>query len=211
MLLKSMPLFTVKKIVAWVIPSFLLTVALIYARHWVDRFRYEGIDDLPDRKVMKDSILPAFAALGGKLLWVGARHYTKDYPALLEAEEAECFTIDIDPSVARYGHPLRHRTANLLDVGGLFPPETFNAVLCNGIFGFGVDDIESQAKALEAMERILKPEGWLLLGWNTDRSQDPFDSGLASKAFVRTPFPGLWQRLDVKGTSHVYDILRKRP
>ncbi|WP_235559298.1 hypothetical protein [Brevundimonas sp. Leaf168] len=43
------------------------------------------IRSLPDRRVMAENYVPALAADGGRILWVGCREYTLDDYALLEA------------------------------------------------------------------------------------------------------------------------------
>ena len=41
------------------------------------------IRDLPDRRVMAEDYIPALAAGGGRVLWIGTRAYTAaDYEAL---------------------------------------------------------------------------------------------------------------------------------
>ena len=41
------------------------------------------------------------------------------------------------------------------------------------MFGFGIDTVSVQRSACEAMAAVIKPGGWLLLGWNKDRITDP--------------------------------------
>ena len=38
--------------------------------------RSSDIRDLPDRRLMAEAYIPAFAAAGGRILWVGCRAYT---------------------------------------------------------------------------------------------------------------------------------------
>jgi SAM-dependent methyltransferase len=98
----------------------------------------------------------------------------------------------------------------VIEIDKLIPSETFDSVLCNGVFGFGVDTREAQVAALQAMRKILKPGGRLLLGWNTERVDDP-----ASLDFVRGAFAGddligrgaLWEIPEAK---YVYRFLRRR-
>lgn len=181
-----------------------------FLRRCTDLFLDPRIADMPDRKILVRDVLPAFGSLGGDQLWIGVRHYTKDYPAVLESGGATCWTIDIDPSVALYGHPARHSTLDLFEATAAFSSRMFDAVLCNGVFGFGVNSDEDQTRAFQVMASLIKPGGWLLLGWNTDRIQDPLSKGLPIPWFEPASLPGLWQRHDVACSSHVFDVLRRR-
>ena len=49
----------------------------------------------PDRIVLVDAYLPAFARAGGRILWVGCQAYTADYPARLEAGGGEVWTLEL--------------------------------------------------------------------------------------------------------------------
>ncbi len=161
---------------------------------------------LPDRKQLAETYLPAFAAEGGTMLWVGTRKYTADDYAVLERHGGEVWTTDIDPAAARWGRERRHRTGDVCDADALFGDLTFDAILCNGVFGYGVDDAAQQRRALIAMARILRPGGRLLLGWNTDKIEDPLEAGLPVPWFGPADFAGP-SRVRFPEVTHVYDNL----
>lgn len=163
----------------------------------------------PDRIPLLGQILPAFAKTGGRILWVGCRRYTASYPARLECEGAECWTLDIDPQAARFGRTGRHIVGDLRDAGALFDGKRFDAVLCNGVFGYGVDTREAQAAASRAMAAILEPGGLVLIGWNTDKIEDPHGSGVMDPSLEVTSALGLPERRRCAGTSHIYDLYSK--
>jgi SAM-dependent methyltransferase len=165
----------------------------------------------PDRTLLTDHYLPAFAAAGGRILWVGCRDYCAGYPEMLERQGAEAWTTEIDPRQAEWGRAGRHRVGDVCEADRLFADLTFDAVLCNGVLGWGVDASEDQGRALAAMAAILRPGGRLLLGWNTDRMADPVVGGLTAPAFASAPFGDLPARLEVAGTTHVYDLLIRAP
>ncbi len=165
---------------------------------------------LPDRKVMADSYIPALAADGGRVLWVGCREYTLDDYALLEAQGGEVWTTDIDPSAARWGREGRHRTGDVCEADRLFSDLTFDAVVCNGVLGYGVDSPAQQQRALKALAAILRPGGRLLLGWNTDKIADPVAAGLADADFQATPLGDQPTRVRFDAVTHVYDSLIRR-
>jgi SAM-dependent methyltransferase len=156
---------------------------------------------------LAEAYLPAFAAEGGVILWVGCRAYTADDYGVLEAGGARVWTTDIDPDAARWGQPDRHRTGDVCEADRLFQDVTFDAIICNGVLGYGADSVEQQAQALDAMARILKPGGRLLLGWNTDKIQDPVEAGLTRPWFAPAPFAGQAERVRFAEVTHVYDSL----
>jgi SAM-dependent methyltransferase len=164
----------------------------------------------PGRILLVNEILPAYAALGGRILWVGCRLYTMEYAALLERHGGQCWTTDIEITHARWGAAGRHLTWDLLHIDQLLAPGSFDIVLCNGVFGFGVDTREAQLAALRAMAAILKPGGRLLLGWNTDRVADPLTIDFVRSAFVADDPTGGGARIAVPEAAYVYDFLRRK-
>jgi SAM-dependent methyltransferase len=161
----------------------------------------------PDRRVLKREILPRIADRACDVLWIGCRAYTREYPRLLEAKGARCWSLDIDPTAARFGHPLRHIVGDLLHLEDHFGPGAFDAILCNGVLGFGVDSTDAQTRAFSQMALSLRRGGSLILGWNTNKISDPID--LFPPNFAPADLFGLGKRLAVVGCTHVYDFLEK--
>jgi SAM-dependent methyltransferase len=93
------------------------------------------------------------------------------------------------------------------EIDTLFLDITFDAVVCNGVLGYGVDAPEQQRRALGAMAAILRPDALLLLGWNTDKIDDPVGAGLAAPWFRTAPFAGQPERVRFDAVTHVYDSL----
>ena len=163
------------------------------------------IRTLPDRKVMADSYIPALAANGGRILWVGCREYTLDDYAALETQGGQVWTTDIDPAAARWGREGRHRTGDVCEADRMFSDQTFDAVVCNGVLGYGVDSPEQQQRALGALAAIVRPGGLLLLGWNTDKIDDPVEAGLTTPHFTPAPLGDRPARVRFDAVTHVYD------
>lgn len=168
------------------------------------------IRTLPDRKVMADSYIPAVAADGGRILWVGCREYTLDDYAALETQGGQVWTTDIDPAAARWGREGRHRTGDVCEADRLFSDQTFDAVVCNGVLGYGVDSPEQQQRALGALAAIVRPGGRLLLGWNTDKIDDPVEAGLTTPHFTPAPLGDRPARVRFDAVTHVYDSLIRK-
>ncbi len=165
------------------------------------------IHQFPDRRLLAETYLPAFGQAGGRILFVGCRRYTAGYYAVLERNGAEVWTTDIETKVARFGRKGRHRTGDICLADTLFAGMTFDAVLFNGILGYGVDSEGQQKQALEALSRILKPGGRLLVGWNTDKIKDPVETGVIAPWFTPAPFAGQPSRVRFDDATHVYDSL----
>lgn len=161
----------------------------------------------PDRLVLVDRYLPAFAKSGGRILWVGCQAYTADYPALLEAGGGEVWTLEFDPAAALWGREGRHHTGDLKMADQIFSDLTFDAILCNGVLGFGVNSPEDQQTALAAMAQLLRPGGVLLLGWNTDRIADPVAAGFTAAAYRPATLGDLPTRMTFPTVTHVFDLL----
>lgn len=165
----------------------------------------------PDRVVLVNKILPRLSEPGVTMLWVGCRPYTRRYPGMMERRGALCYTLEIDPTARRWGHPERHTVGDLKNVAALYRPEQFDVALVNGVFGWGLDSIEGQNKAIEGLARVLKPGGLLMLGWNTDRSGDPCELPAVSRFFTPSQRPGFERRIAFGAVTHVYDFLSRRP
>lgn len=163
------------------------------------------VASFPDRVLLTNSILPGVRTTARDILWIGCRAYTRSYYAILEETGAKCWTIDIDPDQAHFGHPMRHVTGDATRLEDHFAPDTFDAILCNGVFGWGVNSVEGQSRLVEQMARIIRPGGSMVLGWNTDKSPDPI--GLLPPHFEPADLFGLGKRVTFPPPhTHVYDF-----
>jgi hypothetical protein len=169
---------------------------------WLGEF---WIDRCPDRIYLKRELIPAVAGRGGKSLFVGCRRYTRHYPALFGVHGAECWTIDIDTTVARWGAPERHVIGDILDALDYWRASTFDTIVLNGVSGFGLNSVRDQEAALRVCRVLLKTDGLLILGWNTDRCDDP--SGLAAvrNHFRPSSLLGLARHQTFARSTHVFD------
>lgn len=177
-------------------------------RHAIDEWRNDRrIARSPDRAVLREKLCPALAGFG-PVLWVGCRRYTRSFYPLLEAGGHPCTTLEIDAEAARHGRRGRHVIGSLTEADSLLPEAAFAVIVCNGVFGWGVDSPEAQASALSAMATLLRPGGLLLLGWNLGTIDDPVP--LAERWFERATLPGIASHSAVPETTHRYELLRLR-
>jgi len=163
------------------------------------------IGRLPDRIYLERELIPAAALHGGKVLFIGCRQYTKHYPALFRLHGAECWAIDIDPTVARWGTPKRHVIGDIQDALDHWPPSTFDIIVLNGVFGFGLNGAREQDAALQIARLLLKADGRLILGWNTDRCSDPSGLPTLRRYFRPSCLPTLTRRQTFGKSTHVFD------
>jgi SAM-dependent methyltransferase len=167
----------------------------------------------PDRSYLRRLILPALARDPlRRVLFVGVRAYTRRYgEEFRRLAGGGFFTIDSDPGAARWGEPGRHASGDVRRLDTHYPAGSFDAVVMNGVFGWGVDDRPDMDRAIEAIHAVLAPGGLLLVGWNTDRSHDPDTLDAVARLFAPTAVHGLPARHRVPGVTHVFAWYRRRP
>ena len=157
-----------------------------------------------DRRYLDRELIPAVGRRGGRALFIGCRKYTKHYPALLAAHGVECWTIDMDPFAARWGAPKRHVIGDIQDALDHWNPSSFDTIILNGVFGFGLNSVQNQNAALRACRLLLTEGGCLILGWNTDRCIDPSELSNLRNHFQPSSLPGLAERQTFANSTHVY-------
>lgn len=120
----------------------------------------------PDREVLERRILPWLASEPSlqRVLFVGCDWYTRHYARRFAGKQY--WTIEMDPARARYGAPGRHVVGPLQDLRAHFAPASLDAIVCNGVLGWGLDDREQAEVAFEACVECLAPGGVLVLGVN---------------------------------------------
>lgn len=167
-----------------------------------------------DRTCFEQRILKPFAADPAlrSVLFVGCDYYTWHYARWFR--DKEFWTIEIDPSLARYGAP-RHVIASLSAVERHFAPESFDLILCNGVFGWGLDKREDVETAFEQCRTRLRPGGILLIGWNDvpHRTPFPLKECRALSRFRPYVFPPLGAAEHQTGSKnrHTFSFFRKPP
>jgi len=174
------------------------------------RADYETKHRLPSRKYLEMELLPWLCKSRRSVLFVGAGAYTYPYYHAFEASRLRFVTIDLSPAAQVWG-AREHYVGSILDVEKLIPPPKFDSVVCNGVFGFGVEGIGEMNRALNLFAELLHPEGVLLLGWNKDVVEDPLaleQAGCLFETNTALPFP---PRKAFSGETHVYDVLALRP
>jgi len=128
----------------------------------------------PDRDTLEQVILPAYAArLDIKtVLFVGCAWYTGHYERMLPGRVY--WTIDPDPWKKRFG-ARRHIVAGLESIDAHIAPASLDLIICNGVFGWGLDDRAACERAFDGCFTALRPAGELIIGWNDVLEHRPLD------------------------------------
>jgi hypothetical protein len=155
---------------------------------------------------MVDVILPSLASKAPvKVLFIGCRIYTKPYESYFP--DSEYWTLEIDPKQARWGAKL-HKIGDVRLVDSIFGHGIFDQVIFNGVLGFGVNTDGEQNQTFEALRRIMRPDGILVLGWNQGHCTDPLKLMSDRRMFQHATILDMPARKHFPGSSHIYDIFR---
>jgi hypothetical protein len=165
-----------------------------------------------DRKVLDKKIIPLFSNNLSikRVLFVGCDVYTTHYSELFK--HCDYYTIEPTKEKAKYGSQ-KHTVGFLQDLKRYFPPAFFDLIICNGVYGWGLDEQSEIEQAFGACYECLQPNGFLLLGWNDLKEHNPISLAEveALKLFCVEDFP-------LHGTNkweignnhrHVYELFRK--
>lgn len=182
---------------------------------WAQRFlllkvlqtnrRYARMYAAASRLFLEGELLPWLARHYGRILFVGTSSYTYHYEELFR--RGQYTTIDVQPRNAVWGGA-DHIVAPIEEIGRYRPAGSFDCIVLNGVFGFGVDDADHMRRVIEALHAALAAEGFLVVGWNTDRHADP--APLLAPYFVANTREPWVQRLSFPSETHVYDFLVRR-
>ena len=172
-------------------------------------FNFDG--NFSDRRYMTQHILPALAASKvQRVLFVGCKAYTARYGKRLTRAAVDYWTTDINPAAAIWGEKDHHIVCDIAKIDDVCPAELFDAVLLNGVIGDGVDDESEITRTVTAIARILRPNGLLLIGWDSlKKHPDPMQIAAVNTYFrheCRLPLP---VRKTFPDTDKVYDWLIK--
>jgi SAM-dependent methyltransferase len=140
-----------------------------------------------------------------RILFVGTAPYTWHYERIVRRAGGEWITCDVNPSAAVWG-ARRHAVARVQDIDTRFAPAYFDAVILSGVLAFGVAPGAEFDAAIAAIWRVLRPEGLLLLGWNSDAAADPLLAGGMRRLFRAAADLPLPSRRSFDEEAFVYDF-----
>jgi hypothetical protein len=174
------------------------------------------IEHLPSRRFIHQTLLPRLAGADcANLLFVGIQGYNRQIARACASLRLTLWTIDVDPAAARWGAPGRHIVGDVRAIDRQIAPGFFNAAIMNGVLGYGVDDPQGAEVAIRALATVVKPDGFLVVGWNPGRVTDYRDLAVVRESLVPAPLGGLRTSVEfppdaVQSHPHRYDLYRVR-
>jgi hypothetical protein len=167
----------------------------------------KALPRFPDRVYMRETIIPYILERGAlRVLSIGVQPFTREITDQLTAGGAEVWTLDIDPQLQRWGSPGRHIVGDAVRIDEIEGTRNFDCILFNGVLGFGIDDADKIGRTFAALSTVLPPGGLLVLGWNSDRIQDPLQHP-EFRRFRYVEDRTLRPRVTFPGSTHVYDFI----
>jgi hypothetical protein len=166
-----------------------------------------------DRMVLEQKIFPQYRADPAirNVLFVGCDTYTAHYQSTF-FPGLNFATLEPDPGLKRFG-AARHVVAPLEELARHFPEGSFDLIICNGVFGWGLDRLDQCDAAFDQCHSRLTANGHFLLGWDDVPRRTPIslDEVSSLKRFRKYTFPafGTWRYLTDTPFRHTFDFYQK--
>lgn len=134
---------------------------------------FDSYHDSEDRRVLETVIMPDLAGREEvrRVLFVGCAWCTRGYWRIFRRQEY--VTLEVDPGAAKFG-ARRHVVDSLENVRRHFGEGELDVIICNGVFGWGLDDRGVVERAFEGCFECLRVGGIFVLGWNDVPENRPF-------------------------------------
>ena len=184
------------------------------AHGWLIRYGIDIRRVRPDRHALERRLFPWLLSVPDyrRLLFVGCAWYTQHYPRLFAGREF--WTMECDPRLARFGGRL-HVIDSCARVVAHFPPASLDVVICNGVYGFGLDDEAALEATIRGFHAVLRPGGLLVFGWNNVPAHDPLGLGPRDCFAGFRPAAGGplgTGRCEIRSRNrHTFDVLERVP
>jgi Methyltransferase domain len=166
-----------------------------------------------DRRVLEQIVIPHFASQRNtrRVLFVGCDWYTRHYKKFFVGKEY--WTIDFDPSKSAYGSNGRHIVDSIENISTHFAENYFDLIICNGVFGWGLNTREQAEDAFGGCHKLLRIGGYFVLGWNDIPQAKPFppEECTALRQFNSYIFPllGATQHIPITNNGHTFNFYVK--
>ena len=145
-----------------------------------------------------------------RLLFVGCARYTKGYARFFDG--LDYWTLEPNPQRARFGAH-QHVVGSLQDIERHFAASSFDAIICNGVFGWGLNAPAEVEQAFSGCHGCLQEGGMLVIGWNDTARRRPFplEQCRSLRSFKPYVFPALATTRYLTDTlnRHTYDFYLK--
>lgn len=184
-------------------------------RLWSKGYRILGLTPRSrthDRKILEQSILPFLTqSQFQRILFVGCDWYTQQYALFFQ--DREYWTIDGRQAVASYGSN-RHIVGLIQDIDQHFDNHYFDAIVCNGVYGYGLDQKADIEQTVTVCHQQLRHGGLFILGWNATPDRTPVPLSHISSLQQMQPYTfkplGTSEYLTRTHNRHVFSFYRAR-
>jgi hypothetical protein len=161
-----------------------------------------------DRRILEEIIFPFVLSRVDfrRILFIGCDWYTAGYAKVFKGREF--WTLEIDRRRWRYGST-HHVVDAAENVRAHFEKESFDVIICNGVFGCGLNEREQVDCAFRGFRECLRPDGLFVLGWNDIPERKPFSPEMSvERFFSRLAFPplGRWRWPTENPNGHTFDF-----
>lgn len=145
------------------------------------------------------------------VLFVGCASYTVHYQRRYFPAH-DYWTIDSDPNRAKFGAK-QHVVARLEKLDQYFPSNFFDLIICNGVYGWGLNSAADCNVAMLQCYSCLADSGHMLFGWNDmpERDLAPLSEVRSLSQFSEYSFPafGAARHLTDTINRHTYYFYQK--
>lgn len=171
---------------------------------------YKNQDE--DRIILENVILPYFIQKQDyqRIIFIGVAWYTMEYNKLFKGKEF--WTFDYNPKMKIYGSK-RHIVDSMENLDRYFEENTVDLIICNGVFGWGLNDPESVEIAFKVCYDLIRKNGVFIIGWNDlpDHRPIPLEKCNALKLFNPLVFEplGVQTKVCKSQNRHTYSFYEK--
>jgi hypothetical protein len=174
------------------------------------------IEHLPSRRFIHQTLLPLLAGADcANLLFIGIQGYNRQIARTCRSLGLTLWTLDIDPAAVRWGAPGRHVIGDVRTLDQQIAPGFFDAAIMNGVLGYGVDDPQGAEAAIRALAAVVRPSGFVVIGWNPGRGADCRDIAATRELLIPAGLGSLPESLEfapdtIQPRPHRYELYRVR-
>jgi SAM-dependent methyltransferase len=165
-----------------------------------------------DRRILEQVLIPHYVSRDDirKVLFIGCNPYTAHFPRMWPG--IEYWTIDVNPRQKRYGSD-NHIVDTVENLRSHFEKEYFDLIICNGVYGYGLNTKPVCERAFQACYDCLRGGGEFLFGWNQlpEYTPVPLTEIIALMQFQPNPSAvlGEWRFVCDSSMFHTYDFYVK--
>ncbi len=174
------------------------------------------IEQLPSRRFIHQDLLPLLVDAGCKnLLFVGIQGYNRRVARTCARMGLTLWTIDVDPAAVRWGATGKHIVGDVREIDQHIASHTFHAAVMNGVLGYGIDDAQGADAAVRTLVTVVKPNGFVVVGWNPGRVADYRDLTAVRELLLPARLGCLPESVEfppdaIQPRPHRYDLYRVR-